>query len=338
MSIKKIVLSVLFCFILCISQFPTVVHASTYMPSYMDLLLPQTMELAIGEEVSLLSRPYIYGAFTFKSSKTSVASVDDFGMITAKKEGTTTITVTFSSSSIKFKVVVVKTTLTLNKASLILEPSKEYQLLASTSNDSCVTYKSSKKSIATIDENGMITAIKPGETIITATANSTKATCKVVVKPPTLQLNQSSITLFRNGTYLLKATVSNQAIPTYKSSHKSVATIDAQGRITAIKHGTSTITATVNGSKATCIVTVKQPTITLSNTELSLIVGQQHTLNANVSSGNQPSFQSSNRSIVTVDSNGLLTPKKQGSAYITVSEDGVKTKCKVTVSTATLQK
>lgn len=340
MSLKQFFISLFICTILFIPQLSeSKLNASTHKSqTFIDLLLPQTMELEIGDEVNLLSKPYVYGAFTFKSSKSSVACVDDFGVITAKKAGTSTITVKYSNSSIKFKVIVLPTTVTLSKTSITLEPTNVFQLTAIASNGSKVTYTSSKKSIATIDENGTITAIKPGDTVITATADTTKVTCKITVKPPTIQLNKSSVSMFRNGTFTLSATVSNQVVPTYKSSHKSVATVDTHGNITALKHGITTITATVNGVSTTCIVTVKQPTITLSNTELTLTVGELHALSVRVSSGNKPTFQSSKSTIVSVDANGLLTAKKQGSAYITISEDGVKTKCKVTVLAATLTK
>lgn len=326
-------------FILFMFQFipPTLSYAVTNSNlQTIDFLIPKTIELDIGDSIELIRFPCINNLITFKSNKPSIASIDQFGIITAKKAGNAIVTATCLSNNFKFLITVRKTQIDLNNSHVTLEPTKTFQLTAKTSNGSFVTYKSKKKSIATVDDNGFITALKPGETTITVSSDNTNVTCKVIVVAPTITINRSSVNMYRNQVLKLTAKSSNGVSPTWKSNKSSIATISKDGEITAKKHGTALITAMVDGVSVTCTVNVLQPTITLSNTSLTLPVGDQKLLTAKVSSGNKPSYKSSNSKIVTVSQDGQLTAKKSGTAYITVFEDGVKVKCKVAVTSATV--
>ena len=268
---------------------------------------------------------------TWKSSDSSVASVNTYGYVTAKKAGTALITAKIKDAEASCKITVQKTTITLNKTNVTLEHGQWTRLLASTSNGSKVKWKSSKKSVATVDEFGTVIALKPGETVITATADKTSVTCKVKVKSPDVTLNTHSIKLYRTQTFSLKASVSSNIKPTWKTNRKSVATVDENGKITAIKHGTAIITAKVDDVSVTCEVTVKQPTVTLNKTEISMKKGDKETLTAKVSSGNTPVWSCSNSDVVSVSDKGVVTAKRKGTAYVYVKEDGVKAKCKIKV-------
>ena len=107
--------------------------------------------------------------------------------------------------------------------------------------------------------------------------------------------------------------------------------IDENGYVTALKHGTALITATVDGIKKICEVTVKPPVIKLSKTSVTLKPGDEITLVANVSSGNTPKWISKKTSVAAVSQKGIIRAKKAGTAIITVSEDGAKAICTVTV-------
>lgn len=183
-----------------------------------------------------------------------------------------------------------------------------------------------------MDEYGKVTGLKPGETTITASADGTSAVCQVTVKLPTVQLKQASATLYRGKTLQLSATVSSSVKPTWKTNKKSVALVDATGTVTAIKHGTAIITATVDGVTQTCEITVQKPEITLSLTELTLNKGDSATLSAKVSSGNRPTWTSSNPNIVSVNAYGDVKALQKGKAYIYAAEDGTKVRCSVTVT------
>ena len=206
-----------------------------------------------------------------------------------------------------------------------------FRLYATTSNGSKAAFKTNKSSVATVDEYGNITANKPGNAVITATADKSTARCYVTVKEPTIKLSKTSLTLYRGQSQQLTATVSSGLPPTWKSSKSSVATVDESGNITAWKHGTTIISAKVNGITKFCEVTVASPSIKLSCTELTLKVGGSKKITAAVSSGNTPEWTSSKSSVAEVSQNGTVTALKKGTAVISVKEDGTKETCKVTV-------
>jgi uncharacterized protein YkwD len=151
------------------------------------------------------------------------------------------------------------TTVKLSNATV--EIGKTYTMSATVNGKKTTkaTWKSSNTALATITKAGKITPKKAGTTTLTATVSGKKATCKLTVKKaPTPKLNTTSGTLQVGKTYTLKATVNNKAAKTtWKSSNTATATISTAGKITAKKAGNVTLTATVNGSSATCKLTIK---------------------------------------------------------------------------------
>lgn len=128
-----------------------------------------------------------------------------------------------------------------------------------------VTWSSSNKKVATVNQKGKISGKKVGKAVITATtANGKKITCKVTVKkaPKKVRLTLKKKTLKVGKTYKVKVTyVPKKAAScqlTFKSSKPKVVTVTAEGKIKAKKKGTATITVrTFNKKKATIKVTVK---------------------------------------------------------------------------------
>ncbi|MDE6426929.1 MAG: Cna B-type domain-containing protein [Ruminococcus sp.] len=148
-----------------------------------------------------------------------------------------------------------------------------------------ITYSSSKTSIATVNENGVVTAIAKGSTIITATCGSEKATIEITVTDkPTVSLENNSITMTLGGsTVKLQPTMSgdNSTEATYSYSvNNGVVAISNDGTITAMTAGTAviTVTATLNGetSTATATVTVGYPDFSVS--DVSIPIGGRLTI------------------------------------------------------------
>jgi uncharacterized protein YjdB len=251
---------------------------------------------------------------------------------------------------------------TLNKTSITLNEGQSERLTATVTpanaTNKAVTWSSSNASVATVDGNGNVTGVKAGSVVITVkTADGNKtATCQVTVKAVTVPvsgvtLNKTSITLNEGQSESLTATVTpanatNKAV-TWSSSNASAATVDANGKVTAVKAGSAVITVrTVDGGKtATCQVAVKAVTVpvtgvTLNKTSITLNEGQSESLNATVTPANATNkavtWSSSNASAATMDANGKVTAVKAGSAVITVkTADGGKTAtCQVTVVAA----
>jgi uncharacterized protein YjdB len=141
----------------------------------------------------------------------------------------------------------------------------------------------------------------------------------------------------------------NKAVK-WTTSDNTIAAVDSTGKLTALKAGTATITATtVDGSKtASCVVTVTSPivsitSISLNKTSSSLILGNTDALIATVSPSNATNqavtWTSSDSTIATVDSAGKVTPLKAGTVTITVTTaDGGKiANCTVVVSNAQIK-
>ena len=127
-----------------------------------------------------------------------------------------------------------------------------------------VTFKSSKKSVVKVSKKGVLTAKRTGKAVITVTTENGKTTkCRVTVKkkPTKITIKAGRKTLkkgqkIRLKTKLSKGSASYKRI--FKSSKKSVASVSADGMVTAKKKGTATITVkTYNGKKAKIKITVK---------------------------------------------------------------------------------
>ena len=202
-------------------------------------------------------------------------------------------------------------------------------------NSKTVTYTSNKKSVATVDKTGKITAVAAGTAIITAKANGVTATCKVTVKKPSLKLNKTKLTLYTAGTKTEKLTAkvangeSKKVI--YKSSKSTVAKIDQTGKITALKAGTATITAKANGVTVKCTVTVKAPTLTVSKSKITVKVGKTVSLGAKATPAKTISYASSKKQCATVTSTGKVKGVKPGTSIITVRCNGITKKVTVVV-------
>ena len=303
---------------------------------------------------------------SWKSDKPEIAAVDANGKVTGVKAGEATITVTTEDggktatckvtvSDKEIKVTGVK----LNKSETSLLVGGNETLTATVlpedATNQNVTWKSDKPEIATVDANGKVTAVKVGEATITVTTEDggKTATCKVTVSETSVAvtgvtLNKTALTLETGASETLTATVApaeatNKKV-TWKSDKPEIASVDANGKVTGVAAGETTITVTTEdgGKTATCKVTVKAAAVavtgvTLNKTALTLNIGASETLSATVApadaTNKKVTWKSSDAAVASVDANGKVTGVKAGEATITVTtEDGGKTAtCKVTV-------
>ena len=308
---------------------------------------------------------------TWSSSDNSIATVNAEGVVTAIKEGTATITATTNDGSnlkatctVKVSIMPVAS-ITLNITEKTLEEGETINLTASVlpanASNKSLAWTSSDENIATVDANGLVTAVKEGTATITAKAtdgSNVSAKCTIKVKAPVvlvegITLNATEQTLTEGETFALTASVTpenatNKSLA-WTSSDENVATVDANGLVTAVKEGTATITAKANdGSNASaqCTITVKAAVvlvegITLNATEQTLTVGETFALTASVLPENATNkslvWTSSDENVATVDANGLVTAVKEGTATITAkANDGsnVSAKCTIKVKAA----
>ena len=140
--------------------------------------------------------------------------------------------------------------------------------------DKSVIWTSSDDTIATVDDNGKVTALKEGTATITATTNDGGFTASCVITVVKREGRVTGITvtpisktatvgeIFFVTPYITPVDAEDKSV-TWSSSNPSIATVDSNGKVTTIKEGVVTITATTNdgGLKATCTVTVVDSTV-----------------------------------------------------------------------------
>lgn len=174
------------------------------------------------------------------------------------------------------------TEITLNNAGVSLDKGLTLGIVATilpeNAHNTTVLWSSSNASVATVDCNGLVTAIAAGEAEITATSAGSpevKAICQVTVNQKlveTIALDKTELSMEKGATWQLMATVmpedADDKSVTWISSDTGVATVDDNGLVTAVEAGSATITATTNdGSNlsANCSVTVTDPTSGIDN-------------------------------------------------------------------------
>ena len=171
---------------------------------------------------------------------------------------------------------------------------------------------------------GFISGLNTGDITVTLTKNSGTP----VVNNTSISLKSSSATLYLKKTTAIAATVVNgKGTTTYVSSKPSVATVDANGIVTAKKKGTAVITVTNNGVQKTFTVTVKNPTVKAKKKTIK--VGK--TTKIKVKNGvGKAKFKALNK-IAKVNSKGKVTGLKKGKAKIQVKVSGKKFVVKIKV-------
>lgn len=236
--------------------------------------------------------------------------------------------------------------LTATKLALKTKQSVTVRATGLAKGDYVKSWTSSKKSVATVDKNGKITATsKEGTAVITVTLAS-KKTAKVTVTVKMIRTTKltkvpKTLSLTTGKKYTLKPVVTpsnSQEKVTYKSSNTKIATVSSTGVITAKKVGKVTITVQSGKQKATVTLTVKKaPALkAIKNvpTKKTITKGKTYTLKPQLYPSGAIAkiiYTSSNKSVATVDSKGKITAKKKGTAVITVKAGKFTAKCKVTV-------
>jgi len=165
------------------------------------------------------------------------------------------------------------TDISLNKNELTLVPGETEKLVATIypkdATNNKITWVSSDPNVATVSDDGLVSAINNGNTTITVTTQdgNKKAACEVTVEYPNqpvtnITLNKNELTLIPGETEKLIATIypenaTNKEIA-WASNNPNVATVNDDGLVTAITNGKATITATTQdgNKKAICNVTV----------------------------------------------------------------------------------
>ena len=280
------------------------------------------------------------------------------------------VTIRYENVEAKYKITVIDPksetvavdSVTLNTAELKLVAGESDTLEATISpkdaTNTNVSWSSDNESVATVDENGKVTAVAAGEATITVKTEDGEHTadCNVTVSEEAesfvIIIDPKDLKLSEGETAALSVTTEPESATelkfTYKSSDEDVATVDQDGKVTAVAEGTATITvATEDGTvTADCKVTVeaKAATVTgvsLNATKLEMVAGKTAELTATVEPEDAPdktvTWSSDKPAVATVDENGKVTAVAAGTTKITATTvDGEKTAtCVVTVTKKT---
>ena len=283
------------------------------------------------------------------SDAPSVVSVNDDGTIQALSPGTAVITASESRSGIADSCTVTVYNLTdivLGTQAQSLGTGESFTLEAAVSSNDLAEpfeYSSSDSSVAFVDKNGVITAMSPGETVITVSARGyTPSECTIsVLSAPTLitlDAQKAKICIGETRT----VSVVNESGEycskyTFTSSDPEIISIDDSGKVTALASGTATVSVTAYNGVFTSFeytVTGEPKSVELDHSKLTVYSGFTETLSPKDSTGSCMEFYytSSDTSVATVDENGVITAHNRGQAVITCSTfNGKSDTCTVNV-------
>ena len=354
-----------------LSDTATVTVSGCTVPVASVSVTPASATVAAGQSVQLTATPKDANGtplsgrtVTWSSNNTSVAIADVNGNVTAIAPGSATITATSEGQSGTAAITVTNVpvvSVTVTPASASIQQGQTIQLTATPKDANgnalsgrVVTWSSSNTAVASVNAGGFVTSSAAGSATITAASEGKSGTsaitvtsvpvASVTVSPApasvqagqTLQLTATPKDV--NGNPLTGRTI------TWSSSNTSVATVNSSGLVSGVVAGSATITATSEGQSGTAAITVTSvpvASVTVSPASASVQAGQTVQLtatpkdvNGNPLTGRTITWSSSNTSVATVNSSGLVSGVVAGSATITATSEGQSGTSAITVTGA----
>ncbi|OAV66076.1 Kappa-carrageenase precursor [Bacteroidales bacterium Barb4] len=301
----------------------------------------------------------------WRSSDPTIAMVNSSGLVTALRKGFTRITVTTEDDlctnvcMVSVQPLIATTSISLSEKRRTVYEMDTFRLTAvvmpENASHRTVLWQSSDPAIATVDAYGLVTARRKGVARVIAISmddNAVTDECIVTVDRIDVvgvSFPDRQVTVYERDTFRLDVTFfpadATYKTVTWRSSDPTVVTVDTSGLMIALREGLVEITVTTPDGDFTdvCLVMVKIPTVTgirLSYNQLNLLIENTFRLIATFIPENaiDPTitriWQSSDPTIATVDSSGLITALREGFVRITVTiEDGNYTAaCIVTIN------
>lgn len=298
---------------------------------------------------------------SWTSSNTAVATVSEDGTVTGINQGTAIITATTPNGvSTSCEVTIVdplaqSVTLDAEEAYMQIDERRYFTatVLPEDASNKTVTWSSSDENIATVNLLGQVRARAVGECVITAaTSNDVKATLRLIVVDKVVAVKgvtvvPGAVSMRETETYTLQAVVipenATDKHVSWTSDNSAVATVDAEGIVTAHGTGSAIISATAGDYTGVCYVTVVNGSeivapvaITLSSEELTLDKGDTLQLTATIDPDDATDktvfWSSSAPDVAQVSENGLVTALTGGhTVIIATTVNGIGAACAVTV-------
>lgn len=226
--------------------------------------------------------------------------------------------------------------ISLDKSIISLNVGDEYQfnpiLFPWFTQDYPITYSSSNKSVAEIDNDGIIHALKEGSSTITIQAGSCKTTASVSIKkvyPTSVTLSEAEKTVLIGDEFDLIATVHPDNVTdktiTWETTDENICVVDQNGHVTAVGLGECWILANCPAKSGLCKVTVKPVevfaiSINKNDPTIGGFIGNKITLDVIVlpvdATDKSLTWSVEDPEILSVDENGVVTLLSLGGTYV----------------------
>jgi uncharacterized protein YjdB len=291
----------------------------------------------------------------WESSDTSVATVSDYGKVTAVAVGTATITAkTLDGTDITAScdVTVIPTqvaSIDLNISKKELKVGESFTLTANvnpeTATNKKIVWSSSNSKIAIVSDTGTVTAMGIGTAIISSIASDdsgTKSECEVTVVPTlasAIKLDKKEASVYIGNSFTLSATISPDNVTyntiKWESANTDIATVSDTGIVTAVGIGETIVTAkTTDGSNLSeqckvIVLPIIATSITINKAEITGVVNTNIPLSVTILPDNTTNknvtWTTSDDDVASVTTDGIVTITGAGECDITATTtDGSK--------------
>lgn len=291
----------------------------------------------------------------WESSNPEIVSIDSTGKITGNKGGTAKITATVGNvkAEKEVKVVVPIESVSLSGDDSILKGETK-RLTATinpedTTDDKTITWSSDDENVLFVDQNGQIRGIKEGTANVKAVVAGKETTKQITVNE--IHINSIAIDgdqefeMIKNQTKNLSVTINPENTTddkgvVWKTNNEEVARIDNDGKVTALKEGEATITATVGTNETSVKINVKEihiNSVVINELDDEFTRGDEFKFSATYTPENTTDenktveWSSSNADVGTIDQEGNFVALKEGTTKITAKIGNIKAEREVTV-------
>lgn len=291
----------------------------------------------------------------WESSNPEIVSIDSTGKITGKKGGTAKITATVGNvkAEKEVKVVVPIESVSLSGDDSILKGETK-RLTATinpedTTDDKTITWSSDNENVLFVDQNGQIRGIKEGTANVKAVVAGKETTKQITVNE--IHINSIAIDgdqefeMIKNQTKNLSVTINPENTTddkgvVWKTNNEEVARVDNDGKVTALKEGEATITATVGTNETSVKINVKEihiNSVVINELDDEFTRGDEFKFSATYTPENTTDenktveWSSSNTDVGTIDQEGNFVALKEGTTTITAKIGNIKAEREVTV-------
>mgnify|MGYP002623103599 CR=1 FL=1 len=331
-------------------------------------LEPEQMDILIGQESDIVAHLEPDNAnvnIVWKSTEPNIVSVDNHGHILGVSAGDATICaatdykgkIAFCGIHVRNKIESFKVTADYSEVNIGKTLPLKVSFTPSNLPDTKIEWHSSNDSVATVDDDGLVTAKAKGTTIISATIingpdiKTDKLEIKVIQPVTSIKVSPATLELEVDGEVDIEKSLSATIDPSdaddktysYKVSPASGSIISCQnGKIKGLKAGEAELYLIPNNPesddiKATCKIIVKAKVESISLLpSLEIVEGGTYQLTVSITpkeaSGMPVEWTSTNPTVASVASDGLVTANKVGTTRINASCGGKSATCEVTVT------